>query len=236
MLRKNCSVWRRAARAARSASRSLHASEIDDRRLTARCRVVSFVACLSGGSEWAPNLRLQLSPPGSGAAAEPPRPNTSVAASCRLQFARRRWQYARQPACRCDFGTRALAAQFSVRPVRRTTYRKHREPQTSTSLSASVPMCGRCGATLRVPQPLRLTKNTRAWTSGLASEREATNVSPMPRKNFSVWRRAARAARSASPAALRTRDRRSAADGTVQRGIACCLFEWWVRGGRRTCR
>ena len=65
-----------------------------------------------------PNYTLKPSRPGFGPAAEPPWPNSTCAASRRLQIGVFQM---RQPACRCSRSRAALAAQLSVRAVRPTT-------------------------------------------------------------------------------------------------------------------
>ena len=150
------------------------------------------------GQRWAPNFTLELPRPGCGPRLNPlgRTPASRRHVACRSRVAVR--QYTRQATCRSDFGTRASAAQLSDRSVRRTTHRKHREPQTSTPLIANLTKCGRCGATLRVLQHLRQTKDTRTSTSVWHWSGKLQTSIPCLARICSVWRRAVRAARSAS--------------------------------------
>jgi hypothetical protein len=72
------------------------------------------------GTTSRPNFTLELARPGFGPSAEPPRPNPRAAALCRLQIARRCPAMYAATCLPHGFGTRALAAQLSVRSVRRS--------------------------------------------------------------------------------------------------------------------
>ncbi len=111
--------------------------------------------------------------------------------------------------------------QLTRNDVRRTVHGQFGEPQKSTSLSASVARCGRCGATLRVPTTFAPDDDRKMRTSVLAPQREASNVNIVRRKQrgYVAARRTLRALR-----AFRTRESRQLAIGTVQVGVlGACL-------------